>query len=139
MSARSWTAPALCRFGNSREIDGSRSLLEHRSCPEAKALDIFLSSCALFLQTLRVPNHRISAALPNCQSIQHRLDPGNFMSPEQVGLPQRRQNGEERFSRPNFLSKTFEGVGQGMADRPSQATQSKGVEEGPHLMANANR
>ena len=37
MSARSWTAPVLWRFGTSRENDGDGSFIVRSSCPEAKS------------------------------------------------------------------------------------------------------
>ncbi len=39
MSARSWSAPVLWRFGNDCQFDGSERFVEATPCSEAKAVE----------------------------------------------------------------------------------------------------
>ena len=57
------------------------------------------------------------------------------MRAEQVGLAQRSQHREERFSAAHFLAEILERVRQCVADGETQRSQAEAVQENVHLMA----
>ena len=60
------------------------------------------------------------------------------MGAEEVGFSKRGKNRKERLGTTDFLFEEFKCVRQGVADRPAQFAESKGVEEHVHLMTHAN-
>ena len=73
------------------------------------------------------------------QRVQHRLDARDLVRSEKIGLPQRRQHGEERFRPAHLLSKILKGVRQGVTNRKSQRPQTKRVQKNRHLAPDPRR